>query len=565
MSLVANWMVRFFGWFDRRALEYAAENPAEAQLMLLQNILQKNKATAFGQEHRFPEITDHAAYQSLVPMRGYQEMEPYVQRMTGGERHVLTATEPFMYETTSGTTRTPKLIPVTQRWKQQLSSLMRVWLNGCLRDHPGVFRHRILTITSPAIEGYTENKVPMGSVSGLTRMRAPWILRRGYCTPYNVSEIADYDLRYFVTMRLALATRLSALVTPNPSTIIRLAELGQKHADTMIESIHEGHLGVSADIRESLSEDQQKNLRRIERKLRPNPARAGFLASIVRKYGTLIPRYVWPELAIIGCWLGGSAGIQAETMRSFFSPTLPIRDLGFRATEGTMTIPLSDHSASGVLALHANFYEFIAEDDIDEENPRVWMAHELELGGKYYFLLTTIGGLYRYDINDVVQVTGFYKKAPIIAFLRKGRDMVNITGEKLHLNQIIDAAMGAASDTSVPWNQLQLIPDTEASRYDLLLEPSDAKVAPEALRAFAEQFDRKLMEFNIEYEQKRKSDRLAIPRLFEMKTGWSERRRKRDIDTGGKRDAQYKWPVIELAWDEASRTEVMRTLDPASS
>ena len=561
MSLIANWVVRLVGWFDRRALEYAAENPAEAQLMLLQDILRKNRATAFGKEHGFDEISDHMGYQTRIPMRGYEGYEAYVQRMTGGERHVLTATDPFMYATTSGTTRTPKLIPVTQRWKQQLSALVRVWLHGCLRDHPRVFRHRILTITSPAVEGYTRNKVPMGSVSGLTRRRAPWILRRTYCTPYNVSEISDYDLRYFVTMRLALGTQVSALITPNPSTIIRLAELGQKHAQTMIESIHEGHLGIPQEIRDSLCDEQQNNIRQIERRLRPNPARAGFLASIVRKYGTLIPRYVWPELAIIGCWLGGSAGIQAETMRSFFRPDLPIRDLGFRATEGTMTIPLEDHSASGVLALHANFYEFIAEDDIHQETPRVYMAHELEKGGRYYFLLTTIGGLYRYDINDVVEVTGFYKKAPIIAFLRKGRDMVNITGEKLHLNQIIEAAQEAGKQCSLPWTQLQLIPDTEASRYDLLVEPTEMTEESPDLRSFVECFDQTLMKYNIEYEQKRKSDRLAMPRLFVMDNGWSERRRKRDIDTGGKRDAQYKWPVIELAWDEASRPEVQQFYD----
>jgi hypothetical protein len=524
--------------------------------VLLKRILKQNTQSIFGKEHGFSRIQSHTEYTDAVPIRGYDAMEPFIDKLKDGVQSVLTEKEPFMFATTSGTTQSPKLIPVTRSWKELLSALMRIWLGACLRSHPRIFQHKILTVTSPAVEGYTSRNVPMGSVSGLTRMRAPWLIRRNYCIPYSVSELSNYDLRYFVTMRLAMATRVSIMVTPNPSTIIRLAEIAQDQSQTLIDSIHNGQLGVDPSLRASLEPDQRKILDDIESTLVPDPARAGFLESVIREYGSLSPRFIWPELALIGCWLGGSAGIQAAQMKSFFAPELPIRDLGFRATEGTITIPLEDGSASGAIALHANYCEFIPEDEIDNDTPRTLLAHELETGGQYYILLTTTGGLYRYDINDVVEVTGWYKNAPTIAFLRKGRDMVNITGEKLHLNQILAAAKAASDVTNMGWIQLQLIPDTETSRYDLLLEPDDASISKPALEAFVRSFDEKLMVYNIEYEQKRKSDRLHLPRLFHMKTGWSERRRRRDIEHGGKRDAQYKWPVIELVWDGPSRDEV---------
>ena len=58
---------------------------------------------------------------------------------------------------------------------------------------------------------------------------------------------------------------------------------------------------------------------------------------------------------------------------------------------------------------------------------------------EYYIFFTTTSGLYRYDINDVIKVTGRYNQTPQIIFLRKGRGMTNITGEKLSVNQVIEA------------------------------------------------------------------------------------------------------------------------------
>jgi len=121
-----------------------------------------------------------------------------------------------------------------------------------------------------------------------------------------------------------------------------------------------------------------------------------------------------------------------------------------------MTIPLESGSAAGPLAVHANFYEFIPEDSIDDLDPPILLAHELEQGQRYYVILTGGNGLYRYDINDIVEVRGFHNRTPKVAFVRKGRDMVNIVGRP----------------TVASWVQF----NAESGRYDVVVDRDERSV-----------------------------------------------------------------------------------------
>src|SRR5206468_12826971 len=121
----------------------------------------------------------------------------------------------------------------------------------------------------------------------------------------------------------------------------------------------------------------------------------------------------------------------------WFAKETPVRDLGYMASEAQVSLPISDRGAAGILAIDANFYEFIPETEIGGANPTTLTCAELDEGGTYYIVLTTPGGLYRYDINDGVRVTGFYNQTPLIEFVRHGREGSTITGEKLHVTQIV--------------------------------------------------------------------------------------------------------------------------------
>ena len=537
----------------------AIKDPAQAQTALLRRLLQRNADTAFGRKHGFAGISTVQDYAAAVPISDYEAFRPYVDQIVQGGKAILTREQPLMFTTTSGTTAEPKLLPVTKQWRQDIDSMLRVWIYWASRDHQGLFNGSSLSIVGPAVEGQTAGGQNIGAITSLAYMRAPWAVRRIYAIPYEAMTIADYEDRYFACIRLALSRDVSVIAMPNPSTLVRLAQLVERRAQEIIRAIHDGHLGLRTDhlVGEG-SQGQRAVYGKLEQEIIPDPARASELEKAADQHGRLLPRYAWPNLNMIGCWLGGSCGVHAQRLGDLYGPNVSLRDLGLRASEATVTIPFDDDTPAGVLALHANFYEFISEEAIDEQAPITLYAHELEQDRNYYIILTTKAGLYRYDINDIVKVVGYLKKAPVLSFVRKGRDMASITGEKLHVMQVISAMAATQHLLPLEMTQYRMIPDVDASRYDLLLELAGARQTEDVL-GFVDLFDGELGKANIEYAQKRESGRLAGLRIHLMKKGWSEQQWRADV-AKGKRDSQYKWPYIQLEWNEDSRRGVVHKL-----
>src|SRR5690606_4321454 len=135
----------------------------------------------------------------------------------------------------------------------------------------------------------------------------------------------------------------------------------------------------------------------------------------------LLPRDIWPNLALIGCWKGGSVGLYLREFEGLFSPATPIRDFGYLASEVRGSVPSTDEGCGGILTVETNFFEFVAENDDRTDRAQYLTADQLEDGKRYFVYPTTTGGLYRYDMNDLVQVNGFHENTPIIEFVQKGK------------------------------------------------------------------------------------------------------------------------------------------------
>ena len=172
-------------------------------------------------------------------------------------------------------------------------------------------------------------------------------------------------------------------------------------------------------------------------------------------------------------------------------------------------------------------------------------AHELREGASYYILPTTAYGLYRYHISDLVRVTGFLGRTPLVEFLGKGHRFANLTGEKLseyHVTQAMDAV---ARRVPQPVTAYSVAPvwDDEQPYYALFLEEPDA--ADEAgLQRFLKEFDRNSESENIEYAAKRESGRLGALRAAMIPAGaWATWDRDRLAKTGGSPE-QYKHPCL---------------------
>jgi len=299
-------------------------------------------------------------------------------------------------------------------------------------------------------------------------------------------------------------------------------------------------------------------LDQINAALKPDRARAVFLGNVIRKNNRLLPSHSWPHLKVIGCWLGGSIGYHADKLSAYYG-NVPKRDLGYLASEGCITLPYEDSTASGILALQNNFCEFMPEESGSDASREVLLSHELQEGKHYRIILTNENGLYRYDINDIIRVEKFYNATPVLAFVRKAGDVLNITGEKIHVNQLIMAIERLKSAFNISIAQFRVAPNMSQVRYDILLglgqEVPLQKLADSILPAF----DSFLQDINIEYALKRKSGRLNPPCLYIMHPLWEDNVKKKTIESG-KRDIQYKWNVILHELPEIDRKHILQTV-----
>ncbi|MFA5187480.1 MAG: GH3 auxin-responsive promoter family protein [Patescibacteria group bacterium] len=519
-------------------LDKAAHDPCAAQTRLLANILRHNRGAKYGQHHDFARIRNNNDFIKAVPVNTFADLASYVEKIKNGQTNILTADAPILFNVTSGTSDQPKFIPVTRRGWRVMTQVSRLWLCRALQDHPAFLSQSLFVILGAPVEGITPSGIPYGSASGMIREGLPRVLRQSLVLPPAISAIEDYDARYYLMARFALENNVSFIATPNPTTLLRIVDTVLRHQHEIIRAIHDGVVFHTWPFDTGAGDGRIMDA--LGKSLKPNRTRAHFLEAIIRRQGKLSPIACWRELKLIGCWLGGSVGVQAEKLDAFFGTDTPKRDLGYLASEGSMTVPFKDNTAAGILALHSNYYEFIPESEPSTPHGILPRCHELEPGKRYRVVLTNWNGLYRYDIGDVIEVQEFHHQAPIIAFVQKSGDMLNITGEKLHVNHLLTALQRMKKELNVTATQFRMVPDLTKVRYEFLL-----RLAPEPSLKFIRDtilpfIDTCLCEANIEYRGKRKSKRLLPPCIHIMAPGWEENVRKHFLATG-RRDLQYKW------------------------
>ena len=548
MSLAGK-LIAFVGKQSARRFDAATRDPLRTQTELLLGMVRNNADTEYGRRYDFASIDSIADYQKQVPVITYADIERDMERVVAGEKNIFTAEDPVMFAQTSGTTGKPKFIPVTPTDQGRAhKDQMRTWLYHAQKAHPGILDHKVVSMVSPAIEGHTPSGLPYGSTSGHIYKNTPGIVRRAYSIPYEVFEIEDYQAKYYTIMRISLEHDVHFMATANPSSILQLMDKANAYSEELIRDIRDG----------TLAPDQHMNaaIRQVvEKRLKANAGRARQLEQMrSRRDGMLVPGDYWPDLGLIGCWKGGTVGHYLEKFDQWFNPDgtrpVPVRDWGYLSSEARGSIPLSDAGSKGVLTVATNFFEFVAVDEVEAnpDSPESWpflTAADLEMDGEYYIFVTTTSGLYRYDINDVIQVAGRYQGTPEIVFLRKGRGMTNITGEKVSVNQVIDAVQNASRVTGLVPAHFKAEADTERSRYIMRVEFAGQTEEQQQVN-FLREVDRYLKQVNIEYKAKRDSARLGAPVMHVMREGWYERGR-RELAASGKRVFQAKTELLSRA------------------
>ena len=537
-------------------LKSVSRNPRRTSEQTLRGILNYAKDTVYGREHHFAEILAakddkelYALYQQYVPAQEYEALRPYVERHKNGEANVLFPGKPIMYATTSGTTKEPKWVPITDVYLNSVYGKMtKVWLFNFIKNRPKVFTGKIVSIVGKVIEGYAPDGTVFGSVSGVTQRDCPKFVKKLYASPADVFSITDYNARYYAIMRMGIERNITLIVTANPSTIVEMQNNVNEFYDQYVDDIEHGtlnkDLNISPEIRAA-----------IQPYLKPNPERAAELRALKQKYGTVLPKHYWPNLQILNTWKCGNTKVYVDKFEHSFPEQMLHQEFGYFSSECRFGLVLDDTNNT-VLFPHFHYYEFIEEHDLENEHPHFLQLHELEQGKRYCPFVTTYAGLYRYNMNDLVEVGPNFVNTPTVHMIQKVNGIVTMTGEKLHERQFIEAVHTAEKELQMPVKFFVGFADLSISAYHFYYEFEDLATTQQQAEQFTQKVDQVLQQSNIEYKAKRESFRVKDPVTHRLQRESFEHFKAQCIAEGA-RDGQFK---MNLLMQDEKRHAKFKTL-----
>jgi hypothetical protein len=416
------------------ALAAALAQPEEQQKALLALILSDNAECEFGRAHRFSDLRSVADFRAAVPVGDYQAFGPAIERIADGAQGVLTRAPVVAFEETGGTASGGKLIPYTAEGLSGFRAAILPWLADLARRRPKIVRGGVYISISPATRAArkTRGGIPLGLSSEAAYLGEDVVpaIAAMLAVPPEVAAIPDIDSWRLATLR-ALVERedLSFVSVWSPTFLLGL-----------VEALPEAERALAAGLTE--------------------PARRRLARAL--SGGRIDTTALWPALDTISCWADGASAVFSARL-AFLCPQALVEPKGLLATEAAITLPWGGGRGNAP-ALTSAFIEFI--DSAAE--PR--LAHQLEAGADYRVVITTMSGLYRYDIGDMLRCIGHDGVFPRLVFMGRGGLVSDLVGEKL------DEAFVAEvfSDCGVIGF---LVPKSAPNpHYELWLDQSDEKI-----------------------------------------------------------------------------------------
>ncbi len=519
------------------------QSARRVQRQVLGRILRQGAQSAYGYDHGLADIRSLADFRRRIPIAGYDYAAPYIDRVATGETTALfpAGEEILAFVQTSATTGRPKVFPANRSWFQAYQRGWDVWGVQAFSDHPALFGLPIVQLAGAWRMGTTPGGHTITVSSALIeRFQSPFI-RRHYALPPEIARIRNLDARGYAAARFAAAGPVGFLSTVTPAWFLRLADNLRQHAPTLIRDLADGTI----DRRFDIEPDLRARLEWLAR--RPQPQRAQVLAQALQRRGELRARDVWrPQL--LSCWLGGTVGHAARGLAAEFGD-VPVRDQGLLSSEGRHTVPLHDGVPHGPLSIDANYYEFLPAH---EPGGDPLEAHELTVGADYRLIFSTLSGLYRYDIGDIVRCVGWQGEAPVLEFLQKAAGYCDLEGEKLSSHTVCEAVTWAGHRLGhdlacYTWAPLRR--PGQPPRYALVVEAS-ALPRPAAGRELVRLIDQRLQEQVLVYGTARASRILGSPLLVRLSDGEWRRRQERAARAQQASELQFKHPplVSDLAF-----------------
>ena len=513
-------------------IEHHTKDPMKAQENTLKKILKRNKNCELGKKYNFKDIKSIEDYQKMVPLSTYEDYEPYVERMIHNkENNLMFSGVNVRYCSSSGSVGKPKILPkgIKDLWNMQCIgfSCSVATASHYLKKVKGI---KMPSQMGPLVHILTGHPLEDGKMCNgagqvpLTYLKA---ITPFFCTsPTSLlypehEELLDTS---YLQLRFALENRkVSYLCSIVVSLLTTMFDYLEENWEMLCDDIEKGIINPNIKITPELYDEYSK-------KFKPNPKRAAELRKEFEKgFETPIAPRIWPRLTWAYGMIGSNLKVYVEKLRKHIGDNIPIHNMGFAAAEGFFAMATELDVHDGILLPHCLFFEFLPIDDEEEggdENVTPLLINQLEVGKKYELVVSNFSGLYRYRMEDVVQVTRMYNNTPEIEFLYRRNLGMNIANEKT-TTQMVDFAVKQTADAmgnDFVGHSMYADFSTTPPRYCLLAEATKP-VSEEERQQYIDILDEKFKEVNEKYYKYRRWGMINRPEVLFLKpkTYWDYR------------------------------------------
>ncbi|NNJ89036.1 MAG: GH3 auxin-responsive promoter family protein [Eudoraea sp.] len=432
----------FAGIVHKRTMRWV-NNPVTTQETLFNELISAAKDTEFGRDHKFGKIRSHEDFTNQVPIRDYEALAPYVNKVVEGKANILWPGKPIYFAKTSGTTSGAKYIPITEKSiKHQVEASRNAILNFIYETGSTSFVNgkMIFLQGSPVLN--EKNGIKLGRLSGISAHYVPNYLQKNRLPSWETNCIEDWETK----------------------------------VDKIIEETIDQNMTVIAGI-PSWVQMYFEKLRSVSGK----------------NIGQLFKNF---ELFIYG-------GVNYEPYRATFESLIGRKVASielFPASEGFFAYQDKQDERGMLLLLNSGiFYEFVKAEDFFNENPKRLTLKDVEIGINYAMIISTNAGLWAYDLGDTIQFISVNPYRIIVS--GRIKHFISAFGEHVIAKEVEYAMQEAIEGTGAQVNEFtvapQITPDNKELPYHEWFIEFGKR--PSSMKRFAQKLDEALQEQNSYY------------------------------------------------------------------
>ena len=464
-------------------------------------------------------------FQNKIPIVNYEDIKEFVEKEKSGENNVLLSDKIKLFELTSGSTSDVKYIPYTEKFLKSYMNGVFSWIYNLYQNNKRLFLGSSYWSVSPILkrEAVTSGGIRVGiedDTSYFDKVSA-FFLNKLFTVPKEIKNTQNMeDFLLITAVFLLLSENLAMISVWSPSFLMILLDFIEKNHKVICQIVKSEDLGTEFFADKNLG--NKKYFQIIQKKYRKlwKKNRSKFLINYFEKYeknilskndktqnleiteknneneimaenknletksgNKIVENFVdysviWEKLSLVSCWADSDSYEIFIKLKEKLNPNkkninLKFQGKGLMSTECIVSFPLENVKNGSVAAYNSFFYEFIQVSDDKLENRSPKLLDELELGERYCVVVTTNAGLYRYNTNDIVEVTGFYHKIPIVKFVGRINNFSDIVGEKLKNSFVEKQVLKTLEENNIKSEFLLFAPvknETEGIFYTLFLE-----------------------------------------------------------------------------------------------